>query len=56
MSESMLKTIIRGALRAAGFRGYRAHIYYREGLARVCLNNGCEGIYSVHKGGFISWH
>jgi hypothetical protein len=56
MSESALKTIIRGALRAAGFRGYRASVYYSGGMARVRLNNGCEGVYSVHKGGFISWN
>lgn len=56
MNANMLRGIINRALRAAGFKGFRASVYYCDGLARVCLNNGYEGIYSVHKGCFISWH
>jgi hypothetical protein len=55
MSESALKTIIRGALRAAGFRGYSASVYYRAGRATVRLNSGCTGIYDVRRGAFIDW-
>jgi hypothetical protein len=56
MSDSMLSRIIRKALFSLGFRGYRASIRYYRGMATVSLNNGCTGVYSVHKGCFISWH
>jgi hypothetical protein len=56
MSESALKSIIRGALRAAGFRGYRASVYYRNGRATVKVNGVCTGIYDVLGGCFISWY
>lgn len=56
MSEMALKSIIRGALRAAGFRGYRASVYYRGGRATVRLNGGCTGVYDVLRGCFISWY
>ncbi len=55
MSESMLKTIIRGALRSVGFNGCQASIYYRGGRATVCLNNGLTGIYDVKRGCFVDW-
>ena len=54
MSEMALKSIIRGALRSAGFRGYRASVHYRGGRATVKVNGACTGIYDVLGGCFIS--
>lgn len=56
MSESVLKSMVTGALHRAGFMGFKARIYYRNGIARVRVNRACTGILDVTRGCFISWH
>lgn len=55
MSETRLRGIVNRALHAAGFRGFRASVYYRNGRATVCLNSGYTGIYDVRRGCFVDW-